>query len=119
MSDERGMAAVELAAGMALLVLPVLLLTVSFGPWLERELDATRVAIAVAREVAFGEHGQAPPVPDGSSIRVSRSDGPLGETIRVDVRLPVRVVEGLWGPIGPGWASGSHVEVVGPHRSRP
>jgi hypothetical protein len=115
---ERGAAAVELAAGVAFLVLPALLLAVSFLPWLETELEATRVAVFVARHVAFDEVPM-PPIPAGSSITVSRTDGALGVVIRVDVRLPVAAVDAPWGPIGPGWASSSHVEVVGWYRSRP
>lgn len=118
MSGERGAAPVELAAGVALLLLPAVLVAVSLVPWLETELEATRVAIAVARTQAFGDPGSSPP-PAGSSITVSRTPGPLGEMIRVDVRLRIPVVDTPWGRIGPGWASASHVEVIGPHRSRP
>ena len=118
MNGERGAAPVELAAGVALLVLPALLLVVSFVPWVVRRLDATRLAVSVAREAAFGARA-APPVPVGSVVTVSRVEGVLGEEVRVEVRLPVPVVQTPWGPIGVGWARGTHTEVVGPHRSRP
>lgn len=123
MTDERGAAPLELAAGAALLLLPALLLATAFGPCVEGELYATRVAVSVAREVAAGsEIEEAVGRFDGIDPRlvtVARRSGPLGEEILVEVRLPVPVVATPWGPVGRGRATGTHVETIGPHRSRP
>lgn len=58
MSDQRGAASLELALGFALILVPCMLLALSFGPWLERRSFARLAVAETARAVIVGEGGE-------------------------------------------------------------
>jgi hypothetical protein len=142
MSD-RGHAAVELALGVAVLMLPVALVVTAFGPWTERRVLAETAAAESARAVAVdldhsagvalvarmtAQHGlgedqvrlgwcganpAALPAPDGVC--------PLSRggivTARVEVWAPLVVTP--WGSVGGLWVSADHSEPIDLYRSLP
>lgn len=59
MSGERGAAPVELAAGVALILVPTALLILSFGPWLERHSFVRVAAAEAARHVVVSGGDEA------------------------------------------------------------
>ena len=78
---ERGSAPIEFAAGVLLLLIPVVLLIVSFAPGLERRVLARSLAADVARTVALA--GGAVPEPDlaGWIRRVQETGAALDEVV--------------------------------------
>jgi hypothetical protein len=76
--DERGFAAIELSAGVALLVLPIVLLVVSLPRWSERQ----GLARAAAREAArvVGLHGWCDEPAAALAVRRVAADAHLEPT---------------------------------------
>jgi Flp pilus assembly protein TadG len=132
--DERGFVAIEFVLGAALLLLPILLLVVSFPKWSERQTMARTAATEAARAWARADNDLEGAVAarravdeiaanyevDPGSLATSyagsvRSRG--GEVrVTVTVEMPVSSVPGM-GTFG-GWHwSVSHSETVDRYRS--
>jgi hypothetical protein len=141
--NERGHAALELALAIALLMLPVALAVLAFGPWMERRVLAEAVAAEAARAVVLSldhragvsivedmtrAHGLAhdlvrvgwcggspAPTDVGSgSCRLER-----GGVVEIAVQVWVPVVATPWGNIGGIWVTGEHAEPIDLYRSLP
>ena len=139
--DESGHGAVEFALGVGLLLLPVAILVLGFGPWSERRVVAEAAAAEAARaavitldagagEVVVAEMGanhglEADQVLLGwcgsepTPVSESRSGCSLarGSVVEAEVRIWVPLVQTPWGPIGNVWASGRHAEPIDLYRS--
>lgn len=140
---DAGHAAVELALGVAVLMLPVALVVLSFGPWLERRVSADVIAAEAARAVVLslkheaglevaqtlaGSHGlrfdqvrlgwcgaAARVLPAGAgSCALTR-----GAVVEVSVEVWVPLIQTPWGAVGGMWVSSSHGEPVDLYRSLP
>jgi hypothetical protein len=137
---ERGSAAIEFALGFLVLLVPVAMLVLSFGPTLERRVLARSLATESARAIAhsggvlpvgfettLGSMLRASGVAD-DSVRIDICGKPLSSlgqstachewTPSVEVRVVVDVGE-QWLPGGPESVSATHVEPMSPYRSRP
>lgn len=134
--NERGSAALELAIGMAVLVVPAVMVVASFSVWLEARAfvraaaaeagraavlsdgDAAAAGDAVAREMAAGR-GFA-----GDSVAVSMcSGGPCllarGGVVTATVSVEVPLVQTPWGEVGGVAVTYTHAEPVDAFRSLP
>jgi hypothetical protein len=137
---ERGTAPIELALGVLVLLVPVALLVLSFGPMLERRAVVRSMAVDVARTIVFtdgdasgalerlawrlGEPGVAaaelhvgicgsPPLPlDEVPTRCDLDRLDIVE-VAVTMGVDVRLLPG-----GPTSVSYTHTEPVDPYRSR-
>lgn len=142
MSD-RGSAAVELALGIGALLLPVALVVLSFGPWLERRVVARSVAAEAARAavIQLDQHAGVEVAArvvtsHGLSSDLVRlgwcesSPGPLesaagscpllrGSVVEARVEIWTPLVSTPWGDVGGIWAGASHAEPVDLYRSLP
>lgn len=140
---DRGHAAVEFALAFGVLLLPVALAVLSFGPWLEHRVVARAAAAEAARaavvnlDLATGEamamsvitaHGLDPGSArlgwcGSSPAAIGASAGlcPLarGSSAVATVELWVPLLNTPWGPVGGLWASASHSEPVDLYRSLP
>jgi hypothetical protein len=137
---ERGSAPIELAVGVLVLLVPVALLVLSFGPALERRVLARSLAVDVARSLVVS--GGA--VSSDSVFRFSRlieTSGVSPASVRIGVcansprpvemidacpldgRTAVEVVVDVqvapWLPGGPEVVSHVHTEPLDPYRSTP
>ncbi len=139
MRNERGHAAVEFALAIGVLLLPVALVVVSFGPWLERRVTAEAAAaegsrtavlhldpasgLATAANVLMAagvedEHvragwcGAAPQVGGAGSCSFAR-----GSVVELEVEVFVPLFETPWGPVGGLWVDGHHAEPTDLYRS--
>lgn len=137
---ERGSAPIEFAVGVLVLLVPVALLVLSFGPALERRVLARSLSVDVAKALVVS--GGA--VSTDSVHRLSRvietsgvplasvrigvcgsparpvdmiDECPLGERSAVDVEVEVEVPS--WLPGGPEVVSHVHTEPLDPYRSAP
>ncbi len=138
---DHGHAAVELALAAGLLLIPVALTVLSFGPWLETRVvakaaaaEASRAAVlktdisegvAVLAEMALN-HGLseervmlgwcgATPVPIGrwaGSCPMAR-----GTDVRAEVRMWTPLISTPWGEVGGVWVTGTHDEAIDLYRS--
>jgi Flp pilus assembly protein TadG len=136
---ERGSAAIEFALGVLVLLVPVALLVLSFGPTLERRVLARSLAVDVARAVVAADGSPtgvidrmvwqtaSAGVPPGH-VRVAVCGGASRELVEmggcelprhgaVEVTIEV-VVEPQLIPGGPKWVSYTHREAVDAYRSR-
>lgn len=140
---DRGHAAVEFALAAGVLLLPVALVVLSFGPWLESRVvaraaaaEAARAAVVQLDHVAGVEmarfvvdtHGV-----DTESVRLGWCGSPptrlgspagacpmlRGALVEARVELWVPVLVTPWGEIGGIWAGSSHSEPVDLYRSLP
>lgn len=142
---DRGAASLELALGAGLLVIPALLVVVSFGPWLEggafaraAAAEAARTAVLSAGDPAeAGSDVVADMVAgrdiDSGSVSVSMCGGPLlppgagqgdcvlirGATVTAAVSIVVPLISTPWGPVGGITVTASHAEPVDAYRSMP
>ena len=143
--SEKGTASLELALGVAVLVIPALVAVVSFGPWLEARafaraaaaegarvavlasgdpaLEGAAVVSEMARQRGF-ENGDvrvglcgAPPVMPGSS----RGTCVLirGGEVVVTVIIEVPLISTPWGDVGGVDIRATHAESVDAYRSLP
>jgi hypothetical protein len=137
---ERGTAPIELALGVLVLLVPVALLVLSFGPVLERRAVVRSMAVDVARTIVFtdGDASGAlerlawrlgePGVADAElHVGICGSPAlPLDEVptrcdvdrlgiveVTVTMRVDVRLLPG-----GPASVSYTHTEPLDPYRSR-
>lgn len=137
---EKGTAAIELSLGILVLVIPVALLVLSFGPTLERRVLARSLATETARiivhadgDVSVRERDRLVGIVraagvDPGSVRVgacesilravSEMDGcRLEGRAEVSVTVEVAVQPQLL-PGGPAGVSYTHTEPLDPYRSR-
>ena len=137
---ERGSAPIEFAVGVLVLLVPVALLVLSFGPALERRVLARSLAMDVARElVVSGGAVSAESVVRFSrlvetsgvsltAVRIGVCGGPtrpvdtidacpLGARETVEVEVEVEVEQVL--PGTPEVVSHTHTEPLDPFRSTP
>lgn len=138
---EQGTAAIELSLGILVLVIPVAVLVLSFGPTLERRVLARSLATETARVISHNDGdvsarerdrlvgiARAAGV-DPASVRVGvceRVLGPFPELEgcmperRAEVTVTVEVaVDPQLLPGGPAVVSYTHTEPIDPYRSRP
>lgn len=140
---EHGHAAVELALGVGLLLLPVALVVMSFGPWLERRVvaeaaasEASRAAVLAldhssggrsaaaiaaaygleAESVRLGWCGASPASPGTFAGSCPLTRGSVVEA-RVEVWAPLFTTP--WGEVGGLWVGSTHSEWVDVYRSLP
>jgi hypothetical protein len=142
---DRGAASLELALGAGLLVIPALLVVVSFGPWLEGRAFARAAAAEAARAAVLS---QGDPAVAGSElvadmvagrgidpalVRVSMCGGPSlppgsgqsscvlarGAMVTASVSVTVPLISTPWGPVGGLTVAASHAEPVDAYRSLP
>lgn len=139
------MASLELALGAGLLVIPALVVVVSFGPWLEGRAFARAAAAEAARSAVLA---QGDPAAAGSalvadmavgrgidpgSVRVAMCGGPplpagagqgycllvRGAMVTATVSVVVPLISTPWGPVGGLTVVASHSEPVDAYRSLP
>ena len=140
---DRGHAVVEFALAVGVLLFPVALAVLSFGPWLEHRVvaraaaaEGARVAVveldhsagtAMATSVITG-HGLDPDSARlgwcgfaPTSIDAPAGSCPLmrGSVVEATVEIWVPLVTTPWGSVGGIWASASHSEPVDLYRSLP
>lgn len=140
--NDRGHAAVELALATGLLLLPVALVVLSFGPWSETRVDAEALAAEAARAAVLRldvSHGEAQLVSglttfglEGENVRigwcgvdpeplVSGGSGSCsfarGSVVSVSVELWTPLIATPWGAIGGLWVEGEHSEPIDLYRS--
>lgn len=138
---DRGHAAVEFALATGVLMLPVVIVVVAFGPWSETRVSAKAMAAEAARaavlslDQAEGDVAVSVAATDQgidlSSVRlgwcgsdpgpVDSSDGwcPMGrgDVVSVAVELWTPLIQTPWGPVGGMWVSAVHSEPVDLYRS--
>lgn len=136
---DRGHAAVELALAAGVLLLPVALAVLSFGPWSERRVTAEAMAAEAARAVVLElDHAAGAGVVsaatdaaglDTGSVRVGWCGAtpatipagacPLtrGSAVSATVEVWTPLVDTPWGHVGGLWVSASHSEPIDLYRS--
>lgn len=143
--SERAAAPIELALGVAVILLPAALLVLSFGPWLESRSFVRSAAAVAARQVAVSgsERGLTQSLAamaenagmDSSSVVITLCGGtpsrlgydlestclPLARDGRVVARISARVpvVTGPWGEVGGLTVSAEHTEFTDLYRALP
>ncbi len=140
MSD-RGHAAVELGLAVGLLLIPVAIAVLGFGPWSERRVFAEAAAAEAARsavialdtgagsevmsemsvnhglsidDVRLGWCGESPTSPPSPAPACSFE---RGSEVRAEVAVRIPLVTTPWGEIGGIWVSAVHDEPVDLYRS--
>jgi hypothetical protein len=140
---DAGHAAVELALGVAVLMLPVALAVTAFGPWSERRVLAEAAAAEGARTAAIrldlgegatvvsrmvGDHGidhslvrlgwcGATPVELPTTAGTCSLD--RGSNVEIELEVWAPLVTTPWGPVGGLWVGASHSEPIDLYRSLP
>jgi len=139
--NERGHGSVEFAMAVGVLLLPVAVVVLAFGPWSETRVTANVMAAEAARaavleldqtagnravidlasdyglpptEVRIGWCGAAPgplQAPSGSCPALR------GTAVTVEVEVWTPTFNTPWGPIGGLWVSGEHAEPIDLYRS--
>lgn len=139
MGRESGHAAIELALGVGLLLVPAAIVVLGFGPWSERAVfaeaaaaEASRAAVlalgvdsgtSVLREMAdnYGLGDGDVRVGWCGSVPVAGGAGVCGfargAAVTAEVQVWVPGVQTPWGSIGGVWISRSHSEIVDLYRS--
>lgn len=136
---DRGHAAVELALGAGLMLLPAAIVVLAFGPWAEHRVTAEAIAAEAARiavieldvtagNAGLGAHAAAAGI-DPARIRVGWCGAPptvafsgdcaftRGSVVSVTVDLWSPLVPTPWGRIGGIWVSATHTEAIDLYRS--
>lgn len=140
---ESGHAAVEFALAVGVLLLPVAIVVLSFGPWLERRVvaraaaaEAARVAVveldplageAMAKAVIaahnldpdLGRLGWCGSVPVAFGAPFATCSLARGSIVEATVELWVPLIRTPWGQVGGLWTSASHGEPIDLYRSVP
>lgn len=143
--SERGTASLELALGVAVLVVPALVAVVSFGPWLEARAfaraaaaEGARVAVLASVEPAVegaavvGEMARQRGF-DNGDVRVGMCGAPpaltgssggtcalvRGGEVVVTVIVEVPLISTPWGDVGGVEIHATHAESVDAYRSLP
>lgn len=136
---DRGHAAVELALAAGVLLLPVALAVLSFGPWSERRVAAEAMAAEAARAVVLElDHTAGAQVVSAATdaaeldpglVRVGWCGAPpattptgacpltRGSAVSATVEVWTPLVDTPWGPVGGLWVSASHSEPIDLYRS--
>ena len=136
-AGEAGFAALELSAGVALLVLPVVLLVAGLPQWVERQDVARGAARDAARVVALRgwcDRGAAQQRVEQAAVDGGLGAGALHVTLdcrdatplarggrvtaRVSVAMPVLAIPMIGSTGSWGWTA-EHREPVDPYGSRP
>ncbi len=143
--SEEGMAPLELALGVLAILVPLALLVLSFGPWLEHRTFVRLAAAEAARLVVTtnGDEGAAvdrvAALAEGSGIspeavriafcggapaslaapEVGCGDLVRGGVVSVEVAVDVALVATPYGPVGIRETAYRHTESVDPFRSIP
>lgn len=132
--NERGTAALELALGMAVLVIPAVVAVLSFSPWLEARAFVRAAAAEGARAavLAIGDPSTA-----GAALIADLAAGRGFEPVVIDmcdggpcfldrggfvtarVAIVVPLVSTPWGEVGGITVEGFHAEPVDAYRSLP
>jgi len=128
---ERGSVPVEFAAAVGLLLIPAVLLVMSFAPWVERQMMAREIARDTARSAAIAASVEGVGViaeqtarnygidPADVTVRVEGDTGRGGlVTATVSVRMPAIEIPGLGGLGTVVWTV-HHTEQVDLYRSLP
>lgn len=138
---DRGHAAIELAVGIGLLMIPTALVVLGFGPWSERAVLAEAVAAEASRGAVLALDVS---VGNGIGAEMAANYGLASDNLRIgwcgseptaggaggctfarggDVDVAVEVwvplVNTPWGAIGGLWVHRSHIEQVDLYRSLP
>jgi hypothetical protein len=140
---ERGHAAVELGLTIGLLLLPVALAVLAFGPWSERRVFAEAAAAEAARAAVIAldtapgatvvsdmaaNHGLAADLVrlgwcGAAPAEVAGDQGSCsfarGAQVTAEVLVWVPLVTTPWGEVGGLWSGASHSEPVDLYRSLP
>ena len=138
--NDRGHAAVELGLAVGVLLLPVALAVLAFGPWSERRVfaeaaasEAVRAAVIqldtsagnqVVKDMA-ANHGLGPDLIRLSWCGAGSDDVPetctfdRGAVVTAEVEVWVPLVTTPWGEVGGLWVGASHSELVDLYRSLP
>lgn len=133
---DRGHAAVELGLAVGLLLLPVALAVLAFGPWSERRVFAEAAAAEAARAAVIhldtsagdqvvvdmaANHGLAPDLVRhswcGDAPETCSFD--RGSQVTAEVQVWVPLFATPWGEIGGLWVGATHSEPVDLYRSLP
>jgi len=139
--SDKGHAAVEFALAVGLLLLPVAIAVLSFGPWSERRVVAEGAAAEAARTAVVsldltrggrvvaeigGNHGLSPETirlgwcgsePGPPDVPSSGCSLARGSEVVAEVRIWTPVFTTPWGPVGGLWVTGVHAEPVDLYRS--
>jgi hypothetical protein len=139
--NDRGHAAVELGMAVGLLLLPVAIAVLAFGPWSERRVLAEAAAAEAARAAVIhldvlpgtsvvyemaANHGLGPDLvrlawcgetPTGQAGEACSFE--RGSTITAEVEVWVPLVATPWGEVGGLWVGATHAEPVDLYRSLP
>jgi hypothetical protein len=139
--NEKGHAAVELGLAIGVLLLPVAIAVLAFGPWSERRVFAEAAAAEAARasvihlDVSIGEtvvyemaanHGLSPDLvrlgwcgesSGGEGVPACSFD--RGSTVSASVEVWVPLIATPWGELGGLWIGAAHSEPVDLYRSLP
>ncbi len=129
--NDRGSAPLELAAGVGLLLIPAVVLVMSFAPWVEHQMAAREIARDVARTAAITAATPASePIveqvahnygidPSDIHVTVTGSVGRGGlVTATVTMQMPAIAVPGVGGLGSVRWTV-HHTEQVDLYRSLP
>jgi hypothetical protein len=136
---EQGHAAVELAFAVGVMLLPVALVVIGFGPWSERRVEAEAIAAEAARVavielnqdagtavissmandygvphdlIRVGWCGATPTLETAGSCLFAR-----GAAVSIAIELWTPLVDTPWGSIGGVWVVGEHSEPIDLYRS--
>jgi len=139
--SDDGHGAVEFALAVGLLLLPIAIAVLAFGPWSERRVVAEAAAAEAARtavvwldlargsqvvsdiganhrlspdSVRLGWCGSEPDSPDHAASGCSLA---RGSEVVAEVRIWTPVLSTPWGPVGGLWVTGVHAEPVDLYRS--
>lgn len=137
--NDRGHAAIELALAVGVLLLPVILVVISFGPWSETRVNAEAIAAEAARaaviqfdqaigvetalsiadvqgyepsEIRLGWCGSTPVGWGGGVCPFER-----GTSVDVVVEVWTPLIATPWGSVGGLWVSAFHSEPIDLYRS--
>lgn len=121
------------------LLLPVALVVIGFGPWSERRVEAEAVAAEAARAAVLSlsvEAGEAAAIEALHDVDIDRElvrigwcgaaparvpagtcSFERGSVVAVNVELWTPLVSTPWGPVGGLWVVGEHSEPIDLYRS--
>jgi hypothetical protein len=140
---DRGHAAVELGLAVGLLLLPVALAVLAFGPWSERRVFAEAAAAEAARAAVIhldtsagdrvvadmaSNHGLGPDLvrhdwcggaTSGGADAAATCSFERGSEVTAEVQVWVPLVATPWGEVGGLWVGAAHSEPVDLYRSLP
>ncbi|MFO7293041.1 MAG: hypothetical protein FWJ92_04245 [Actinomycetes bacterium] len=130
---QRGSAAIELALGIGLLVLPAVIVVLAFSPWLEARAFVRTAAAEAARAAVLADGvpagtGEAVVAPmarargyDASVVMCGGNQCSLdrGAYITAEVTVHVPLIDTPWGGIGGLAVTAFHAEPVDVYRSLP